>query len=130
MLKTLGCLVAAAALVGGASAQSTCFGSETFKSCTDSSGNSYTITKFGNSTHMQGSNARTGNTWNQQSYTFGNTTQTYGNSADGNSWNMTQNSTPFGTHYYGTDSDGNSFSGFNNNSSLNQVYEYDWGLED
>lgn len=129
MLKTLGCLIFAGALTGGALAQSTCFGSDSFKTCTDASGNSYTISKFGNSTLLQGNNARTGSSWSQQSYTYGNTTQTYGQSADGDSWNMTQFASPSGTQYFGTDSDGNSFSGFNNNS-MNEIYEYDWGTND
>ncbi|RDL50151.1 hypothetical protein BLJAPNOD_01269 [Ensifer sp. M14] len=40
-----------------------CMGSDTLQSCTDTSGNSYTTTRMGNTTFMQGSNAETGSTW-------------------------------------------------------------------
>jgi hypothetical protein len=83
-----------------------CTGSGNFYSCYDArSGNSYNVQKYGNSTSVQGYNPGTGNSWSQQSYNYGNTTNTYGTASNGSSWNQT--TTPYGT--YGTDSRGNSF---------------------
>jgi len=91
-------------------ASANCFGSENFYTCTDESGNRYSVSKFGNTTNVRGYNPDTGSTWNQRSSTFGNTTRTYGTDADGNSWNSTiQNYGSGNRSIYGTDSDGNSF---------------------
>lgn len=95
---------ACAALISGA-ASAACVGTESFKTCTDASGNSYTVSRAGNTTMMNGFNSQTGSSWSQNSLRTGNSTFTYGQDADGNSWNATSNA--FGT--YGTDSDGNSF---------------------
>ena len=60
-------LVGAVALaLLSAPAAATCFGSGAFQSCFDGSGNSYTVQRFGNSTHVQGYNAGTGSTWSQE----------------------------------------------------------------
>lgn len=108
-MKTLLKTVAlAGALLASASAQAQCFGSGTFKTCTDASGNNYSIQRFGNQTIMQGNNPRTGSTWSQQSFTTGNTTQTYGNT-NGRTWNQTTITRPNGFQTFGTDSRGNSF---------------------
>jgi hypothetical protein len=98
-------LTVAAAFIGAGAAQAQCTGSATFHTCTDQSGNSYTVSHVGSTTLVNGNNARTGSTWNQQSYTFGNTTQTYGHDQRGRSWNET--TTPYGS--WGTDSNGRSF---------------------
>lgn len=66
-----------------------CFGSSSFQTCNDSSGNSYTINRMGNTTMMQGNNYRTGSSWSQQSTTFGNTTMHSGRDASGDNWNTT-----------------------------------------
>ncbi|GHA67563.1 hypothetical protein GCM10007086_46120 [Photobacterium aphoticum] len=87
-----------------------CIGSESFKTCYDDSGNTYSVQKYGNSTTVHGSNSRTGSTWNQTSTTIGNSTFTNGTSADGNSWNSTTNRIGNSTFTSGTDSNGNSFS--------------------
>lgn len=89
-----------------------CVGSANLYTCTDSSGNSYSVNKIGNSTYMNGSNARTGKQWSQNSSTFGNQTYMNGRNSEGKTWN--QNITNFGsgTSYSGTDSDGNSFNKF------------------
>lgn len=92
-------------------AQASCVGSDTMQTCMDSSGNNYTVTRMGNTTQVHGSNASTGNSWNQTSSTMGNTTITNGTAADGSSWNST--STTLGGGFrsvHGTDSHGNSFS--------------------
>jgi hypothetical protein len=92
------------------SASAGCIGSGAFKSCTDNSGNSYTISKFGNSTMVNGYNSKTGSNWSQNSMRSGNTTFTTGNDADGNSWNSTTMRSGTQSYTFGTDSDGNSFS--------------------
>lgn len=93
-----------------APAFATCTGTGAFQSCFDSNGNSYTVQRFGNSTHMQGYNAQTGSNWSQNSQTFGNTTIHNGYAADGGSWNMTQQQLGGGFQTFsGTDSNGNFF---------------------
>ena len=99
-------IVAVAALaVFSGPVSAACVGTAQFKSCTDISGNSYSVSNFGNSTVVNGRNSQTGSSWSQQSNRVGNNTYTYGRAANGQSWNST--STPYGT--YGTDSDGDSF---------------------
>lgn len=102
--------IAATLIVSSVAVNATCFGSEAFKTCTDDSGNTYNVQKYGNTTNVQGTNAATGSNWSQTSNTYGNTTQTNGTAANGNSWNSTTNSSPGMTQTYGTDSNGNSFS--------------------
>jgi len=88
------------------SAYASCFGTQSNYNCFDANtGNSYSVQKSGNSTYMQGYNSSTGNSWTQNSQTYGNTTNVYGTASNGNSWNQTI--TPYGS--YGTDSRGNSF---------------------
>ncbi len=88
------------------SVKANCFGSANVYTCTDTaSGNTYNVQKFGNSTYMQGYNSNNGTSWNQNSHTYGNTTNIYGNASNGQNWNQTI--TPYGS--YGTDSRGNSF---------------------
>jgi len=70
-------------------AHAICIGSDTLQSCTDTSGNSYTINRMGNTTFMNGSNAETGSQWNQTSTTIGNSTFHNGMDKDGNSWSTT-----------------------------------------
>jgi hypothetical protein len=85
-----------------------CFGSGSFKTCNDDSGNNYTIQKFGNTTHMQGNNYQTGSTWSQNTNTFGNITTHTGNS-NGNAWRATEQRIGNTTFYNGQDSNGNAF---------------------
>jgi hypothetical protein len=103
-------LLACAGLFAALSANAACTGSGTFYTCTDASGNSYTVNKFGNSTAVNGYNAQTGSNWNQNTYRSGNTSSTYGTAADGSTWNSQTYRTPSGSTTYGTDSNGNSFS--------------------
>jgi hypothetical protein len=81
--------LAAVIALAASSAHAGCFGSSSFQTCNDNSGNSYTINRFGNTTMMQGHNSRTGSNWSQQSTTFGNTTMHSGQDAAGDSWNST-----------------------------------------
>jgi len=85
-----------------------CYGSQSFQNCYDNNGNAYTVQRFGNSTYMNGSNSN--GTWNQQSHSFGNMTQHYGQTSNGNSWNMTQQQLGGGYQSFsGTNSNGQSF---------------------
>ncbi|MEF2549527.1 hypothetical protein VQ045_20580 [Aurantimonas sp. E1-2-R+4] len=108
MLKIL---TTGAILLAAAPASAACFGSNTFSTCTDDSGNSYTTNRYGNMSTTNGTSA-SGNTWSQTTTDLGSTSITNGVAADGNSWNMTQQNLGGGYRSYnGTDSDGNSFSG-------------------
>jgi hypothetical protein len=91
-------------------ADAACFGSGSFKTCYDTSGNSYTVSKFGNSTFVNGYNSRTGSTWNQNSTSFGNSTYSTGRASNGRYWDETETTYGGTTNIFGTDSDGNSFS--------------------
>lgn len=88
-----------------------CFGTPGYETCTDSYGNQYTVNRFGNMTTMQGYNANTGSQWSQQSNTFGNMTQTYGQT-NGSPWNERQ------TYY------GNGFGSVSGMNSRGQPYSY------
>lgn len=84
-----GALIALAA-IAPASAQTNCYGTGSFRTCTDlSSGNSYSINRIGNLTTMEGSNPRTGSRWSMQSNTIGNTTFNNGTASNGAAWNST-----------------------------------------
>lgn len=91
-------------------ANAACFGSSSFQNCSDSYGNNYTVQRYGNSTYMQGNNARTGSSWSQDSTNFGNSTFTNG-VTNGRSWNMQQNSFGGVSTYSGQDSNGDFFGG-------------------
>ena len=86
-----------------------CVGTETSQTCTDDSGNMYTVSRLGNQTIVQGSNAQTGNTWSQTSTHLGDMTITNGRAADGDSWNSTSQRVGDMVIQSGIDSDGNSF---------------------
>jgi hypothetical protein len=87
--------------------QSNCFGSDLFKTCTDQSGNTYQIQKFGNSTYVNGSNPNTGSQWNQQTQKIGNTTFHQGQAGNGQSWNITEQNFGGTKFISGQDSKGN-----------------------
>jgi hypothetical protein len=91
-------------------AHATCIGTNSYYTCSDSSGNTYNVNRIGNTTTVNGYNANTGSSWNQNTYRSGNTSSTYGTAADGSSWNSQTYRTPSGSTTYGTDSRGNSFS--------------------
>ena len=101
-------LTAAVFLFFGYQLSAACLGSGAFQTCYDDSGNSYTVNRLGNSTYTNGYNAQTDSFWNQQSHTYGNTTQHSG-TTNGNNWNMTQTQNSFGQTFSGTDSSGESF---------------------
>ncbi len=63
-----------------------CYGTGSFRSCTDASGNHYTINQLGNTTLMQGYSSSTGNSWNQTTNRIGNSSFSHGHAADGSSW--------------------------------------------
>ncbi len=108
MLKSLLC-GALVVMAGSATAQASCFGTGTLRTCTDTSGNTYQTSRIGNSTFTNGFNAQNGTTWNQQSTRVGNTTMINGTAADGRSWNATINNTGSMRMITGTDSRGRGF---------------------
>ena len=97
-------------LLGGSIANAACFDTDSFSTCTDSSGNHYTVNRFGNQTMMNGYNAQTGSTWSQNSMTLGNMTMHNG-VTNGATWHETDMN--YGNGFrsiYGTNSEGQSFS--------------------
>lgn len=90
-------------------ANAACVGSNSFQTCLDDSGNSYTVQRFGNQTFTNGYNSETGSTWSQNSTTLGDMTFHNGES-NGNSWDMTDQRLGGGMRSYsGTNSRGESF---------------------
>ncbi|QCX50696.1 hypothetical protein [Ralstonia pseudosolanacearum] len=111
-MKNITCQFAASAtlVLASSSVFANCIGGPAFQTCNDSSGNSYTVNRMGNTTMVNGYNAQTGNSWNETARTFGNTTQINGNAANGQSWNETIHNYGNGNRsIYGTDSRGNSY---------------------
>ena len=68
-------------------ASAACYGTDTFENCDNSSGNSYTINRFGDTTMMIGGSVQTGNSWSQDLATLGDTTFHNDHTNNGNSWN-------------------------------------------
>jgi hypothetical protein len=93
----------------GSPVSAACVGSNAFSTCTDDSGNSYSVQRFGNQTFMNGYNAGTGSNWSEHSTTMGNTTYLNGQAGNGNSWNETEQHIGNMEIRSGTDSNGNSF---------------------
>lgn len=110
-MKAFAIAVATVALLLAGAAEARCTGTETYKRCTDDSGNSYTVKQYGNRTQVDGYNYQTGNSWSQSTQRTGNTSRTTGYDADGNQW--TQNTRRSGntTYQSGYDSDGRSYNG-------------------
>ena len=102
LLATLGLI---GTMISGAEAA--CIGTDSLSTCYDSSGNSYTVQRFGNYTTMNGTNAYTGSSWSQDSVTMGDTTFHSGRAANGNSWNVELQRIGDSTFYSGRDSQGN-----------------------
>ncbi len=90
------------------SVEAACYGSGSYYNCSDSSGNNYSVQKYGNTTVVNGSNVN--GSWSSTSQKFGNTTYQNGTSIDGGRWNQTIQSTPYGTTRSGTNSNGRAFS--------------------
>jgi hypothetical protein len=108
-MRKLSIAIVAVAL-SSVSAQAMCFGSSAFSTCSDSSGNTYTVQRFGNTTITNGRNSQTGSSWSQNSQTFGNTTFHTGRAANGQNWNMQQQHIGNMDLYTGRDSRGHYFS--------------------
>lgn len=98
------------ALAASLTAQAQCVGSGTFQTCMDSSGNTYNIQRFGNTSYMDGSNARTGTRWDQTSTTFGNTTYHDGTASNGQRWSGSTTNLGGMQIHQGTDSRGQPYS--------------------
>ncbi len=116
MKKTI--LALTLSLVAGV-ASAGCVGSGSLQTCTDNSGNSYTVNRIGNTTFTNGYNSNTGSTWDQTSTTIGNTTFHNGRAADGDSWSGTSTRIGGTTFNSGIDSDGNPYSSTCNSYGCN-----------
>jgi len=93
-------------------AASNCFGSDTLYTCSDpQTGNTYNVTKFGNTTQVQANNSRTGSSWSQSTQNFGNQSYTTGRDKDGNTWRHNTNQIGNTQYYNGSDSQGNYYNG-------------------
>lgn len=87
-----------------------CYGTDSYQTCYDNNtGNQYNISRYGNTTQVDGYNANTGSSWSQTSNTYGNTTYQNGYDSNGNNWNQTIQNYGNSTTYSGIDSQGNSF---------------------
>lgn len=106
-MKKIALVLLIGAAAAGANAR--CFGTGNFQTCTDDSGNTYNVQRYGNTTHMQGYGAN-GSTWNQTSQTYGNTTYHNGTAANGNPWSGSTMNLPGMQIHQGTDSRGNPYS--------------------
>ena len=109
IMKKLLIVVAGLAAFASLPAQAQCTGTGNFKTCFDNNGNTYSVSKIGNHTSIQGSNSATGSHWSQTSNTIGNTTYQNGTAANGNTWNGTTTVIGNTTYHNGVDSDGNSY---------------------
>lgn len=89
-----------------------CFGSETNYTCRDNStGNTYNVSKYGNTTSVQANNYRTGESWSQNTQNYGNQSYTNGRDKDGNTWRHSTNQIGNTQFYNGSDSNGNTYNG-------------------
>lgn len=107
-LRQLICV--AASVLSCTAANATCYGSGSFQTCSDNSGNNYNVQRYGSTTQVQGTNAQTGSSWNQTTQTMGNTTYHQGTAANGASWSGTSQHMGGTTFHQGTDSRGHSYS--------------------
>lgn len=91
-------------------ANAQCIGSNSFSTCSDNNGNTYTVSRMGNTTMVNG-NSSNGSSWSQTSNTVGNSTYTTGTASNGQNWNETQtNMGGGGRMISGTNSQGQSYS--------------------
>lgn len=104
-MKNVFLMVGLVSAIVGAS----CYGSDSYKTCTDQNGNTYNVQKYGNQTTTYGTNSRTGSTWNEQASTYGNTTTINGTASNGAKWNETIQSYGNTQTISGTDANGKSF---------------------
>jgi hypothetical protein len=98
-------ILAVIGMAAAAPAFAQCVGTNTFKTCMDDQGNSVTVSRLGNSTIVNGSNAQTGSTWSQQTMRGPSMSTTTGMDSNGRNWSAT--SSAAGTS--GIDADGNAF---------------------
>ena len=91
-------------------ASAACYGTDTFENCDNSSGNSYTINRFGDTTIMTEDNAQTGSSRSQNSTTLGDTTFHNDRASSDNSWNATDQRLEDSRHIFSRDRQGNSSS--------------------
>jgi hypothetical protein len=107
-LQKIVCL--ATGLLSCAAAGAACYGSGSFQTCNDSSGNSYEVKRYGNTTQIQGTNTQTGTSWSQSARSAGNTTFHQGTASNGASWSGTSQNVGGATFHRGIDGQGRSYS--------------------
>src|SRR4051812_32851707 len=105
----VGFLFAAGFLAISGSGQAACYGRGSFQTCYDTSGNNYSVNRYGNQTQMNGYNTNTGSQWSQTTNTMGNTTY-YNGQTNGQQWNMIQQNYGGIQTYNGSNAAGQSFS--------------------
>lgn len=110
-MKALAITLAAFAMLATGVAHAQCYGSNNYKTCTDDSGNSYVVKKYGGTTQVDGYNYRTGSSWSQSTRQVGNTAYTTGHDAQGNTWSQNSRTSGNTTYQSGYDSDGNAYNG-------------------
>lgn len=110
-MKALAITVATVAMFAAGTANAKCYGSGSYKTCTDDQGNSYTVRQQGSTTHVDGYNYQTGSSWSQSTQRTGNTSRTTGYDADGNSWSQSSRTSGNTTYQSGYDSNGNAYNG-------------------
>lgn len=107
-------VVVVALTLGPGTASAQCVGTDSFYTCSDSSGNTYSVSKYGDTTSVTGSNPN-GSSWSQNTQSFGGSSYTNGTAADGSAWSSNTTNFASGTMTTGTDSRGNSFSSYCDN---------------
>ena len=107
-MRRVGFAAAIVAIFTVNAANAACYGTVTFQNCDESSGNGYTINRFGDTTIMTGGDAQTGGSWAQNSITLGDTTFHNDRASSGNSWNSPDQRLEDSRYIFGRDSQGNS----------------------
>lgn len=98
---------------------SNCYGSSSYYTCNDNSGNRYDISRYGSYTQVDGYNYNTGSSWSQSTQNIGNTSYTNGYDKNGNSWNSTSQTIGNITYQNGTDSRGRQW-----NQTIQKIGDY------
>ena len=102
-------ITALALVLAAPSAFAACYGSGAYRTCTDSSGNTYSTSRSSSSSYTNGYNSRTGSSWGQQTYRSGGSSTTYGTDKRGRSYTNSVNRSGGTTTYSGTNSKGKSY---------------------
>ena len=84
-----------------------CFGTSASYTCRDNStGNTYNVNKFGNTTQVQANNYQTGSSWSQSTQNYGDQSNTTGRNKNGSTWQHNTNQVGNTQYYNGNNSSG------------------------